>query len=421
MSPRPIVFAAWLTLAVVPSRGDAQPLPTIATIQVQGNVLTSEEEIVRMSGVSVGSSFEDATLEAVASRLRSAERFQRVDVLKRFASIADPSQIALVIIVDEGPVTIERSGGADGSARLVRSRSLRLLFLPILRFEEGYGFSYGLRLGRADPLGPRSHLSIPLTWGGERRAGAQLERRILRGAIQRVELSGGVSHRTHPFYDVGDTRSGFGTKGDLRAIGPVRVDLDAGWDHVVFASQVDGVGRVGAGVTVDTRLDPMLARNAVYLRGAWAYLETRHGPGFNTSELDVRGYLGLVGQTVLVARAFRDDASRSRPAYLKPMMGGPDILRGFRVGSAIGDSLAGGALELRAPVTSPLKVAKIGVSLFVDVATVYDEGEQMRNQRFERGVGGAVWLSAAFVRLTLSVARGIGHGTRVNALGSLAF
>ena len=187
MSPRPLVFAAWLTLAVAPSRGDAQPLPTIATIQVQGNVLTSEEEIVRMSGVSVGSSFEDATLEAVASRLRSAERFQRVDVLKRFASIADPSQIALVIIVDEGPVTIERSGGADGSVRLVRSRSLRLLFLPILRFEEGYGFSYGLRLGRPDPLGPRSHLSIPLTWGGERRAGAQLEKRILHGAIQRVE------------------------------------------------------------------------------------------------------------------------------------------------------------------------------------------------------------------------------------------
>jgi len=234
-------------------------------------------------------------------------------------------------------------------------------------------------------------------------------------------VSGSVSHRTNPFYELGDTRTGVGVRSDLRAIGPVRADVDAAWDHVTFGEQPDSVGRVGAGVTVDTRLDQMLARNAIFLRIAWAHLDTRHGPSFDSSEIDARGYLGLLGQTVLVARVFRDDANRSRPPYLKPMLGGPDNLRGFGVGSGIGDSLAGGSLELRAPVTSPLNVAKIGVSLFVDAATVYDEGQRLADQRFERGVGGGVWLSAAIVRITLSVAHGIDHGTRVNASGSLVF
>ena len=415
-----VIVAMWLT-AATPVYGHAQPSSTIATIQVQGNVLTSEEEIVGLSGVSVGSSFDDSTLESVASRLRGSERFQRVEVLKRFASIADPSQIALVIIVDEGPVVIERVGGADGTARLVRSGAMRLLFLPILRFEDGYGFTYGLRLARPDVLGSRTHLSVPLTWGGERRAAVQLEKRVQAGLIQRVEVSGGVSHRTNPFYELGDTRSGFSVRSDLRALGPARADVDAGWDRVTFGGQPDGVGRLGAGVTIDTRLDPMLARNAVFLRIALAHVDTRHGPAFNTSDIDASGYLGLIGQTVLVARVFRDDASRSRPPYLRPMLGGPDNLRGFRAGSAIGDSLAGGSLEVRAPVTSPLNVAKLGVSLFVDAATVYDEGQRFADQRFERGVGGGIWLSATVVRLTLSVARGIGHGTRFNASSSLVF
>ena len=51
-----------------------------------------------------------------------------------------------------------------------RPRGLRLLFLPILRYEEGYGVSYGVRLARTDLLGPKSRVSVPLTWGGERRA-----------------------------------------------------------------------------------------------------------------------------------------------------------------------------------------------------------------------------------------------------------
>ena len=45
-----------------------------------------------------------------------SRRFDRVDVLKRYASITDPSQILVLIQVDEGPVRIVRVPGIPGQA-----------------------------------------------------------------------------------------------------------------------------------------------------------------------------------------------------------------------------------------------------------------------------------------------------------------
>ena len=96
------------------------------------------------------------------------------------------------------------------------------------------------------------------------------------------------------------------------------------------------------------------------------------------------------------------------------MLGGTANLRGFRAGTAVGDTLTAASAELRVPITSPLSFGKLGVSVFVDTATVYDEGGRLTDQRFDRGVGAGVWFSAAFLRMNLSVARGLGHSTRVN-------
>ena len=76
------------------------PTPDIlAAIQVHGNTLTSDDEIRRLGGIEIGAPVDDNVIAAVAARLRATTRFKRVEVLKRFASIADPSQILLVIIV----------------------------------------------------------------------------------------------------------------------------------------------------------------------------------------------------------------------------------------------------------------------------------------------------------------------------------
>ena len=174
--------------------------------------------------------------------------------------------------------------------------------------------------------------------------------------------------------------------------------------------------QTGADLVFDTRLDPMLARNAVFARAAWDRTTFPGVPGgaVNQTSVDARGYVGLPGQNVLAVRALREDADRSVPPYLKSMLGGLPNLRGFRRGTAIGDTLVAGSIELRVPLTSPLSIGKVGVSAFVDVAKTYEESQRFEDQKFERGIGGAFWFSAAFLRLNIAVAHGLGGSTRVH-------
>src|SRR4029453_7861694 len=147
-----------LTVAVALSiAAPPQPPPdTITAIQVQGNTVTTDEEVRRLAGVSIGMVLEATTLDDVAARLRATKRFEQVEVRKRFASIADPSQIVLVILVDEGPGRIEMTGNPSDPTRVVRNRGLNLIFLPLLDREDGYGFTYGARFAIAEPLGAHS-------------------------------------------------------------------------------------------------------------------------------------------------------------------------------------------------------------------------------------------------------------------------
>ncbi len=119
----------------------------------------------------------------------------------------------------------------------------------------------------------------------------------------------------------------------------------------------------------------MLARNAVYARASVEHLDFRNAAaGINRTELEARGYVGLPGQSILVLRAQRQDSDMPLPPYLKALLGGMSNLRGFEAGSAIGDTLVAGSVEVRTPLTSPIKIAKFGVNAFVDVGTVYDTG-----------------------------------------------
>jgi outer membrane protein assembly factor BamA len=57
----------------------AQPIGTLARIEVQGNRSASMEEIVRWSGLRVGDSMEKKQIQASAERLMATGRFHRVD------------------------------------------------------------------------------------------------------------------------------------------------------------------------------------------------------------------------------------------------------------------------------------------------------------------------------------------------------
>jgi outer membrane protein assembly factor BamA len=383
-------------------------------VRLQGNVLTPDDEILRIANVVVGAPFAADTLETVAARLRADRRFKSVEVLKRFASISDPNQITLVIIVDEGPVKIERTDDPAAPTRVVADRGLRLLFLPVLGYDDGYGLTYGVRLARAGVVGPRSRLSFPLTWGGDKRAGIELERSVARGPLKRLQAGATLSRQSHPFFDVKDDRRRMFVGVESRAAGPLRGDVTAAWEQVSFGGTGDRVARIGGALTVDTRIDPVMARNAVFARVAVEHLAIDSAADVSTMAIDLRGYIGLVGQTVLVLRGIRDDGNRSRPDYLRPILGGINNLRGFRAGTAVDDTLTAASAELRMPLSSPLSFGKLGVSVFVDTATVYHESARLADQRFDRGVGVGLWFSAAFLRANLSVARGLGHSTRVN-------
>ena len=143
--------------------------------------------------------------------------------------------------------------------------------------------------------------------------------------------------------------------------------------------------------------------------------------GVTRSDIDARGYVGLLGQTVLALRALRQDSNKPLPPYLKPLLGGMSNLRGFASGTAAGDTLLALSAEAIVPLTSPLDVGKMGVSVFTDAGTTYDKGARLTDQTLKRGYGGSLWFAAAFLRLNIAVAHGRGSTTRVHVGGTVTF
>jgi outer membrane protein assembly factor BamA len=432
------VWALLVATLVMSGSSGVAPADVVAGIQVQGNTATTDEEVRRLADVRIGMPVDDTTIEAVAARLRAAKRFERVEVLKRFASIADPSQIMLVIIVDEGPVKIVMTGDPDHPTRVERKRLPNLLILPILDKEDGRGVTYGARFTLPDPnwMGKRSRITFPLTWGGSKRAGIDLEKRIDGGLFDRVTAGGSISRRTNLAFQQDDDRARLYVRGEREFTRALRLGVNTAWQRASFEGVADRFTQVGGDVTVDTRVDPILARNAVYARARWEHLRFGDGPlavpsqagsyaGYqgsaNRTELDGRGYLGVIGQAVLAGRVQRVDSDRPLPPYLQPELGGLSTLRGFRAGSEVGDTLVAMSAELILPLTSPLKIGKMGVSAFVDRGTVYDKGERFSDQALKEGYGGSVWFAATVFRLNIAVAHGRGASTRVHVGGNVTF
>jgi outer membrane protein assembly factor BamA len=425
------VIAALLALGLAfgPGAYALQAAPTsqtaevIAEIQVHGNHVTADEEVIKMAGVAIGDPFTATTVAQVRDKLKAAGKFDEVNVQKRYASIADLSKISLVIIVNEGAVRIEFEKGADGEDVAVVKRSggfRNLMFLPILDGEDGYGLTYGVTASLAGVVGERSRLSFPLSWGGTRRAGAELEKNFVSGPFTRVELGGAIQRRTNPAYDEHDERRRAWFRAE-RALGDFRLGATAGWERVSFGPLDDDLKTVGGDVTFDTRIDPTYPRNAVLATAGWERVAFESGGTLHRTRLDGRGYLGLIKQSVLAVRVMRDGANGPQPAYLRPLLGGWSSLRGFKAGAFVGDIVLAGSVELLVPVSSPISVARAGVSVFVDTGVAYDYGRRLRDQVRQTGYGASLWMTATVFRLSLSVAHGRGAGTRVNFGGGLTF
>lgn len=264
-----------------------------------------------------------------------------------------------------------------------------------------------------------------MTWGGYKRAGVELDRTFNRGPLTRIEFGSAIQSRRNPAFDDDDYRRRVWARAE-KALGPLRLGGTTGWQRVEFGSGRDDFSSIGGDVAFDTRLDPVLPRNAVYASASIERLffssqSSSPNRQIDRIRLDGRGYLGLIGQSVLVARAVREDASDPQPPYLQSLLGGWSSLRGFAAGAYFGDTMVSGSLELRVPISSPLSFGKLGLSAFVDTGTTYGTGERFRTQDLHTGVGGAVWITITALRMGVSVAHGLGATTRANFGVSLIF
>lgn len=387
---------------------DAQTSPgVVGEVRIHGNHTTPDADVLVIVGDVVGKPATDALVAEVAGRIEKSGRFDGVEVRKRHRSIDNPDDVLLVVVVDEFPGIDEFDLTPSPMKRFWSSG----MFLPILHHEDGYGFTYGGRVSFVDRLGPRSRISLPLTWGGERQARVQLERTFTRGPVDRISGEAGMGRRENPHYEIGDRRTSYGARIESSVQRRLRAGAGAGVDDVEFGGLHDTLQRAGADLTVDTRVDPAFPRNAVHATFRWERLSFDAGRA-NRRTADVRGYLGIVGQTVLALRGLSVTADAPLPLYEHGLLGGSSNLRGFDAGFKANDNLAAVSAELRVPLTSPLSIGRFGVKVFVDAGTAYGSGAKLKDQQLDRGVGGGVYLHLTVLSLALEVAKARGGNTR---------
>jgi hypothetical protein len=287
------------------------------------------------------------------------------------------------------------------------------MFVPILAGQDGYGFAYGAQFAISGHRSQTRRLVFPLSWGGDKRAAVEYQQEFAQTFVPRVRTGVMIQRRTHPYFDEDADRQRAWLRTEWPLGRHVRTGVELAWQSSTLLDEQVDARSVGADVTVDTRLDPLMPRNAIYIRAGVQALRYS-GVSPLRSEVDANGYVGLVHGTVLALRVVREDFSRPAPEYYKSILGGSSNLRGLRAGYAIGDILTAGSAEVRVPLTSPLRAAHFGISAFMDAGTTYDDGQRLSDQKFSRGVGGGVWMTAPLFRASLMVGRGLGVSTRVH-------
>ncbi len=432
-----VVLAAWSTPRVAMSPPMAQngattqgpvaaaagdrPAETIREIRVHGNTVLTDAEVLSLAGVVVGAAATPGVEDAIAGRLRDSRRFETVEVRKRYRSLDDPTDVALLLVVHERPGVVSAAAGASGEAPSAWARvRAALMFFPIVSYEDGYGLTYGGRTSAVDLLGAGERLSVPLTWGGTKRAALEAERAFSGGPLTRVTANVETWSRENPRYSLDEHRVQVNARAE-RLLGRVfRTGLDFSGGTVSFGELDDRLWSIGASAALDTRGDPAFASNAVVLGGGWSSLHVA-ARRINRYNADGRGYLRVFRQNVLAGRLQYFTADAALPLYERRLLGGAATLRGYRAGAFDGDRMAVASAELRAPLTSVLSRAKLGVTAFADAGKAADVGARLGDAVWHRGAGAGLFLVAPFVQLNLDVAHGAGAGTRLNVSTGFSF
>ena len=382
---------------------------TISEIRVHGNAVMADADVIRLAGVAVGDRLEGDALVAIEHRLRESGRFDEIQVRKRYRTL-EMDEVALVLLVHERP-GMRPDGTRPGPFHRLTSR---LMFLPILTYEDGYGWTYGARTSTVNALGLKERLSVPLSWGATRRAALEGERTFRSGPLTRVLGSYGIAQRENPHFEVDDQRTEFRGRAERRLFGVLTIGGEASHTDISFGGSDDHFWTSSADVALDTRRDPAFPSDAVFLGTGWSKLHFSSASDINRYQVDARGYKRLIGQAVVAVRAEYDTADGPLPPYEQWLLGGSD-LRGTRAGTFAGDKRLLGSAELRVPFSSPLSTGRLGFTAFLDAGISAPYGQHLGDVPTYRGAGAGVFLVAPFISLNLDVAHSLdGFGTRVH-------
>jgi Omp85 superfamily domain/POTRA domain, FtsQ-type len=395
----------------------------ISEIRVHGNAYLRDDEVIRLAGISIGQSLGADSLREIEQKLKASGFFETVEIRKRYRSLENASDVALILLVHERPGQTAETA-IDPPSRWPWSRfKRRLMFLPILGYDDGYGFTYGGRVSTIDLFGAGERVSTPFTWGGTRRAAIEVERSFKSGPLTRIESTFGIWQRENPHFELDDRRLEWTARAERSFNGVVWTGVETAQSTVDFGDLDDRLWTLGADAALDTRGDPAFPRNAVFLGAGWSALYVRRlDEPINRYTADARGYLGFVRQTVFAARVRYSAADRTLPPYERLLLGGASTLRGFRAGAFDGDRMLVTSAELRVPITSVLSGAKLGATLFYDAGKAFDVDQTLSDATWRQGVGGGLFLIATIVRINLDIARGLKNGdTRVHLSSGFSF
>lgn len=382
------------------------PAETIAEIRVHGNVTLDGTAVVALAGITLGSPLEANGLDAIKKRLQDSNRFDTIEVRKRYRTMA-MDEVAIVLLVHERP-GLSPDGRPPSIARRVRGQ---LQFFPILGYDEGYGFTYGARFSFVNVIGRGTRVSIPISAGGTKRIAVEADRTFRRGPLTRVSGSFGLTQRENPHFDIDDRRVEVKGRAERRLFDTLTIGGDVGRTRVTFSPARDQVWTTGADVTVDTRRDPAFPSDAILATAAWSRLNPIGTPSFGGNSidryrLDTRGYKRLFRQNVIAVRARYDTASAPLPLYEQWLLGGSN-LRGTSAGTYAGDKRFLWSAELRVPFSSPLSQGRVGFNMFMDGGATARHGQQIFDAPRYRGVGGGLFLNFAVINLNVNVARSL--------------
>ena len=97
------------------------------------------------------------------------------------------------------------TGEPPSVARRLRSR---LMFFPILQLRRRVRLDLRRRRRRVvDARARATRLSVPLSWGGTRRAAVEVDRTFKTGPLTRLSGSFGIAQRENPHYEIDDRRT----------------------------------------------------------------------------------------------------------------------------------------------------------------------------------------------------------------------